>query len=124
MIAMRTAHLICILIVFICIASAGCASKEHTVAATTPTNVVPLQNNMISKVIINPSIASGTVGSTLDFTAKAYGFNGEEVPTTITWSVGSGSGSITDGVLRPTGSGEIIVMAVAGNVAGMAKVKH
>lgn len=98
------------LIILVCIASAGCTSKNCAPAAT------PIAtSNSNQKVIIHPTSTTGTVYYSIQFTAKTT----PEAP--VTWSASSGIIN-SDGFFTPMKTGEVYVTATAGGVSSTAVV--
>jgi hypothetical protein len=123
---------LCVVLIALCIASAGCCNSEkHSTAATinTPTTMVATSNlNDVGRITVDPSnFNDGRVGYTIQFTAKVFNRAGKPISRATTWSIGEGSsgdGTIdSNGVLFPKKIGTIIVMAKAGDVTSTALVE-
>jgi len=115
----NTKNILIALVAIVCIVSAGCISKDCTPVATssTATSHVYYANQ---KITISPTSVDRTVGDSIQFTAQT------SPSATVIWSIGkggTGAGIVdSNGVITPTRTGTIIVVATAGDASSTALI--
>jgi hypothetical protein len=108
------------------VAGTYAATVQATISGVTATAGVVVQPGPIDHVTVSPATATLAPSGTTTFTATAVDAAGNTVPSTLTWSVTSAAGTITQGgvftAAAQAGSYPNAVTATAGSSSGHASV--